>query len=88
MWQEGSHPQVIETEEVMWQKIEYIHDHPIRRGYVDDARPLALFERWVLRGASLLDRCVYRLAVNVMERGSRRSLQCSALPGRSWDRHA
>ena len=36
MWQEGSHPQVIESPEVMWQKIEYIHNNPLRRGYVDD----------------------------------------------------
>ncbi|HUG70581.1 MAG TPA: transposase [Pirellulaceae bacterium] len=36
VWQEGSHPQVIETEDVMWQKIEYIHHNPLRRGYVDD----------------------------------------------------
>jgi putative transposase len=36
LWQEGSHPQAIETEEVMWQKIEHIHDNPLRRGYVDD----------------------------------------------------
>ncbi|MEZ6134909.1 MAG: hypothetical protein R3C53_08375 [Pirellulaceae bacterium] len=37
LWQEGSHPQVIETEEMMWQKIEYIHNNPLRRGYVDEA---------------------------------------------------
>jgi putative transposase len=36
MWQEGSHPKVIEAEDVMWQKIEYIHNNPIRRGYIDD----------------------------------------------------
>jgi len=35
-WQEGSHPQVIGDEEVMWQKLEYIHNNPLRRGYVDD----------------------------------------------------
>ncbi len=35
LWQEGSHPQIIETEEMMWQKIEYIHNNPLRRGYVD-----------------------------------------------------
>jgi putative transposase len=35
-WQEGSHPQVIESDDVMWQKIGYIHDNPLRRGYVDD----------------------------------------------------
>lgn len=36
LWQDGSHPQIIESEEVMWQKIEYIHNNPLRRGYVDD----------------------------------------------------
>lgn len=36
LWQEGSHPQVIETEKMMWQKIEYIHNNPLRRGYVDE----------------------------------------------------
>jgi len=36
LWQEGSHPQIIETDEVMWQKIEYIHNNPLRRGYVAD----------------------------------------------------
>lgn len=35
-WQEGSHPQVIETGEVAWQKVEYCHNNPLRRGYVDD----------------------------------------------------
>jgi putative transposase len=36
MWQEGSHPQMIECDEMMWQKIEYIHCNPLRRGHVDD----------------------------------------------------
>jgi REP-associated tyrosine transposase len=36
LWQEGSHPQAIETEEMMWQKIEYTHNNPLRRGFVDD----------------------------------------------------
>ena len=35
-WQEGSHPQVMESDDVLWQKIEYIHNNPLRRGYVDD----------------------------------------------------
>lgn len=34
-WQEGSHPQRILNEAVMKQKIAYIHDNPVRRGYVD-----------------------------------------------------
>ena len=35
-WQEGSHPQQIQTREMMTQKIEYIHHNPVRRGYVSD----------------------------------------------------
>ncbi len=34
-WQEGSHPQRIESESVLHQKIEYIHHNPVKRGYVD-----------------------------------------------------
>jgi putative transposase len=36
LWQEGSHPQQILSEEMMRQKIEYIHHNPVKRGYVDD----------------------------------------------------
>lgn len=36
LWQEGSHPEQIESDAMMWQKIEYIHNNPLRRGYVDD----------------------------------------------------
>ena len=35
-WQEGSHPEAITSEDIMWQKLEYIHDNPVKRGYVDD----------------------------------------------------
>lgn len=35
-WQEGSHPQQISSEEIMRQKIEYIHYNPVKRGYVDE----------------------------------------------------
>jgi putative transposase len=34
-WQEGSHPQRIESEAMMEQKIAYIHHNPVRSGYVD-----------------------------------------------------
>ena len=37
-WQEGSHPQQIQSEEMMVQKIEYIHYNPVRRGYVEEPR--------------------------------------------------
>jgi REP element-mobilizing transposase RayT len=36
VWQEGSHPQQIKDEEMMRQKVEYIHWNPVKRGYVDD----------------------------------------------------
>jgi putative transposase len=35
-WQEGSHPQQIGSDEMMIQKLEYIHNNPVRRGYGDD----------------------------------------------------
>jgi REP element-mobilizing transposase RayT len=34
-WEEGSHPQLIENEQVLRQKLEYIHQNPVKRGYVD-----------------------------------------------------
>jgi putative transposase len=37
LWQEGSHPKAIESDEMMVQKLEYIHNNPVKRGYVDDA---------------------------------------------------
>jgi putative transposase len=36
VWQEGSHPQVIQNEAMMRQKIEYIHHNPVKRGLVDE----------------------------------------------------
>lgn len=35
LWQEGSHPKQIQGEEMMRQKIEYIHHNPVKRGFVD-----------------------------------------------------
>ncbi|MEA1935836.1 MAG: transposase [Thermodesulfobacteriota bacterium] len=35
-WQEGVHPELIQNEEMMRQKIEYIHRNPVERGYVDN----------------------------------------------------
>jgi putative transposase len=34
-WQEGSHPQRISTQEMLEQKINYIHSNPVKRGYVE-----------------------------------------------------
>jgi len=34
-WQEGSHAEMIFSEAVMRKKLEYIHQNPVKRGYVD-----------------------------------------------------
>jgi REP element-mobilizing transposase RayT len=34
-WEEGSHPQRIESQAVMRQKLDYIHYNPVKRGFVD-----------------------------------------------------
>jgi len=36
VWQEGSHPEQTQGEAMMRQKLEYIHNNPVARGYVDD----------------------------------------------------
>ena len=37
LWQEGFQPKQILSEKMMREKIEYIHNNPIKRGYVDEA---------------------------------------------------
>jgi REP element-mobilizing transposase RayT len=34
VWQEGSHPQVIMDDTMMRQKLEYLHNNPVKRGWV------------------------------------------------------
>jgi hypothetical protein len=36
VWQEGNHPQQIRSDDIMRQKIDYIHNNAVLRGYVDD----------------------------------------------------
>lgn len=36
LWQEGTHPQVISNDRIMRQKLEYMHNNPVKRGYVDE----------------------------------------------------
>ncbi|WP_245587413.1 hypothetical protein [Cylindrospermum stagnale] len=36
VWQEGFDPQVILDEEMFRQKLDYIHNNPVQRGYVDE----------------------------------------------------
>ncbi len=33
-WQEGFHPQAIPSDEIMQQKLEYLHNNPVERGLV------------------------------------------------------
>jgi len=35
-WQEGYHPKLIEHDQVLTQKLDYIHNNPVERGYIDD----------------------------------------------------
>lgn len=35
LWQEGYHPEWIQNTAMMQQKLEYIHQNPVKRGYVD-----------------------------------------------------
>ena len=37
VWEEGYQPKLIQSDEMMLQKIEYIHNNPVKRGYVDEA---------------------------------------------------
>jgi REP-associated tyrosine transposase len=34
VWQEGSHPQAIVSDEMLEQKLEYLHNNPVKRGMV------------------------------------------------------
>lgn len=36
VWEEGSQPKQIANNEMMLQKLEYMHNNPLKRGYVDD----------------------------------------------------
>jgi len=45
VWQEGVHPKLIQDEEMFRQKCDYIHNNPVKRGYVE--KP----EHWVYSSA-------------------------------------
>ena len=38
VWQEGMQPKLIQNELILKEKIDYIHNNPIKRGYVDKAK--------------------------------------------------
>ena len=35
-WQEGFHPKLITSDEMLQNKLDYIHHNPVERGYIDD----------------------------------------------------
>ncbi|KAA8708667.1 REP-associated tyrosine transposase [Pseudomonas cannabina] len=35
VWQEGTHAELVWSEKIMRQKLDYIHHNPVKRGYVD-----------------------------------------------------
>ncbi len=37
IWQEGIQPKLMQSDAMMISKIKYIHDNPVKRGYVDEA---------------------------------------------------
>jgi len=37
VWQEGFAPKLIQSEKMMIEKIEYIHNNPVKRGYIEEA---------------------------------------------------
>lgn len=37
VWEEGYQPKLIQTDAMMISKINYIHENPVKRGYVDEA---------------------------------------------------
>ncbi|MDO9266954.1 MAG: transposase [Sulfurimonas sp.] len=38
LWQEGIQPKLIKDEKMMIERINYIHQNPVKRGYIDDAK--------------------------------------------------
>jgi REP element-mobilizing transposase RayT len=38
LWQEGIAPKLIQNDAMMVERINYIHQNPIKRGYVDEAK--------------------------------------------------
>ncbi len=38
LWQEGIQPKLIQNSAMMQEKIDYIHNNPVKRGYVDEAK--------------------------------------------------
>src|SRR5262249_7666678 len=79
LWQEGSHPQQIQNDEMMIQKLEYMHLNPVRRGYMDD--PV----HWRYSSArNYAERVGLIEVVTDWRGGSERTAGRQSLPGRAY----
>ena len=38
LWEEGFHPVLIQNEAMLRERLDYMHNNPVRRGYVEDPR--------------------------------------------------
>lgn len=58
VWQEGSHPQAMVSDKIMEQKLEYLHNNPVKRGLVTSPEHwrYSSAHQW-LKGAIPLLRC-------------------------------
>jgi len=57
VWQEGMQPKLIQDEKIMIQKIEYIHNNPVKRGYVDEAQHWRYSSARVYEGSEGMIEC-------------------------------
>lgn len=58
-WQEGSKPKLVESCDILRQKVDYIHQNPVKRGYV------ALPEHWLHSSAGIYQGVSAELGVDV-----------------------
>jgi len=84
VWQEVFHPKQIFSDEMMIQKITYMHDNPVKRGYVDSP------EHWRYSSARNYLGLTGLIPVMVYGRDRLRCLEAElpgiAFPGRAWER--
>lgn len=52
LWQEGIAPKQILSDTMMRERIEYIHNNPVKRGYVDSAKHWRYSSAWDYEGVS------------------------------------
>ena len=61
LWQEGMQPKQIQNADMMREKINYIHNNPVKRGYVDEPR------HWRYSSARIYEGCQGLIDVEVAD---------------------